>query len=157
MSENMPIWQYSRHFGSTVVIRNEKAQGVNIMNVNIHNRLIKKGYIPEEIRQWYSSEILASRLDTIHGAIDFTKVKTSKPVNISIPKGRFHRRKISIPNPYNYIQLSSTIHNNWAEIETHFNKSKLSLTKPEFINGVERSVSKKYSFEDISRISYSAE
>ncbi|MBF8982786.1 RNA-directed DNA polymerase [Lutibacter sp. B2] len=122
------------------------------MNVNIHNRLIKKGYISEEIRQWYSSKILASRLDTIHGAIDFTKVKTSKPVNISIPKGRFHRRIISIPNPYNYIQLSSTIHNNWTEIETHFNKSTLSLTKPEFINGVERSVSKKYSFEDISRI-----
>lgn len=122
------------------------------MNVNIQNRLVKKGYIPEEIRQWYSSKILASRLDTIHNNIDISKVKTSKPSQISIPKGRFHRRVISIPNPYSYIQLSYTIHNNWAEIESHFEKSKLSLTKPVFINGIERSVSKKYSFEEISRI-----
>ena len=112
--------------------------------------LLKKGYFPDELGFWFVSEGLADKFDQINNSVTLNKKLSSKPVKYSIPKGRYNRRTLSVPNPYHYFFLCKTIHDNWTEIQTHLEKSKISLTTPVFKTGSSRAISRKYTFEDIS-------
>lgn len=122
------------------------------MSINIHKRLIEKGYFPDEMGFWFSSETFAKEIDYINSTITFDKRKISKLIKYSIPKGRYNRRNLGIINPYQYFFLCKEIHENWNQIETHFKKSDISLTIPVFKGGTARAISRKYTFEDISGI-----
>ena len=122
------------------------------MSVNIHKRLIEKGYFPDEMGFWFSSESFAKEIDFISSNVSFDKRKISKLMKYSIPKGRYNRRNLGIMNPYQYFFLCKEIHENWSEIEIHLKKSNISLTAPVFKIGTARAISRKYTFEDISGI-----
>jgi hypothetical protein len=122
------------------------------MSVNIHKRLIEKGYFPEEMGLWFSSEPFAKEIDFINSTITFNKKKISKTIKYSIPKGKYNRRNLGVINPYHYFFLCKEIHENWNDIETHIKKSNISLTTPVFKSGTTRAISRKYTFEDISGI-----
>lgn len=120
------------------------------MILNIHKALLKKGYFPDELGFWFTTEGLSNKFEQIDNHISLSKGKVSKPVKYSIPKGRFSRRTLSIPNPYNYLLLCKEIDKNWVDIKEHLNKSSISLTTPIFKSGTSRAISRKYSFEEIS-------
>ncbi|HIG0361778.1 hypothetical protein A0J52_06870 [Clostridium sporogenes] len=122
------------------------------MSINIHKRLIKKGYFPEEMGFWFSSESFAKEIDFIDRNIILNKKKISKLVKYSIPKGRYNRRNLGLINPYHYFFLCKEIHENWSDIEDHLKKSDISLTIPVFKSGTSRAISRRYTFEDISGI-----
>lgn len=122
------------------------------MSINIQRALLKKGYFPDEVGFWFSSDKFAEKNDKVNEMIMLDKKKISKVISYSIPKGKFHRRTLGIPNPYNYFFLCKEIDNNWNDIKLHLDKSNISLTTPVFRNGTNRAISRKYSFEDISSI-----
>ncbi|MBC2457019.1 RNA-directed DNA polymerase [Clostridium beijerinckii] len=122
------------------------------MDINIQKALIKKGYFPDELGFWFSSNKFAEKCDQLNRNVTLNNKKISKSISYSIPKGKFHRRTLGIPNPYNYFFLCQEIHNSWTDIELHLDKSDISLTTPVFKSGTNRAISRKYSFEDISRI-----
>lgn len=120
------------------------------MNINIERSLIKRGYFPNEIGFWFTSDMIADKYEEINKKITLNNKKITKTIHYSIPKGKFYRRQLGIPNPYNYLLLCKEINNNWNEIELHLGKSDISLTTPVFKVGTNRAISRKYSFEDIS-------
>lgn len=122
------------------------------MVISIHKRLIEKGYFPEEMGFWFTSELFAKEIDYINNTITFDKRKISKLTKYSIPKGRYNRRNLGLMNPYQYFFLCKEIHENWNDIETHLKKSHISLTTPIFKNGTTRAISRKYTFEEIAGI-----
>lgn len=122
------------------------------MSINIHKRLVEKGYFPEEMGFWFSSKSFAKEIDSICTKVTFNRKKISKLIKFSIPKGRYNRRNLGLINPYHYFFLCKEIHENWSDIEEHLNKSDISLTIPIFKSGTSRAISRKYTFEDISGI-----
>jgi len=120
------------------------------MSINIQKELIKKGYFPDEVGFWFQSDMFADKYEEINKEVSFDSRKISKIINYSIPKGKFHRRKLGIPNPYHYFFLCKQIHDNWSEIKSHLDKSDISLTTPVFKVATKRAISRKYSFEEIS-------
>lgn len=122
------------------------------MAVNVQKRLIEKGYFPDEMGFWFSAKSFANKISVIENQISYNKRKMSKCYRFSTPKGQINRREISLPNPYHYFFLTKEIATKWNEIETQYNKSNISLTRPVFRNGSDRAIVRKYSFEDITSI-----
>lgn len=122
------------------------------MSINVQKRLIAKGYFPDEMGFWFSAEAFASKINIIETQVSYDKRKMSKCYRISTPKGQLNRREISLPNPYHYYFLTKEIAAKWNEIETQYDKSDISLTRPIFKNGSDRAIVRKYSFEDITLI-----
>lgn len=119
-------------------------------NINIHKKLVGKGYLPDEVGFWFSSIDLEINVDKIKQSVPINKKLKSIPIKYSIPKGRYTRRNLSIPNPYNYFYLSKEIADHWDVIEEHYENSDISLTKPIFRLGTTRAISRKFSFEQIT-------
>lgn len=122
------------------------------MAINVQKRLIEKGYFPDEMGFWFSAKSFADAMNVIASQISYNKRKISKCYRFSTPKGQINRREIALPNPYHYFFLTKAIGDKWNEIETQYNKSDISLTRPVFKNGSERAIVRKYSFEDITSI-----
>lgn len=122
------------------------------MSINIRKDLIKKGYFPDEVGFWFLSDTFADKLDQIDKKITLDNKKLSKSIRFSIPKGKFNRRQLDIPNPYHYFFLCRELYDNWSDIQSHLSKSDISLTTPVFKVGSKRAITRKYSFEDISSI-----
>lgn len=120
--------------------------------VNIQKRLIERGYFPDEMGFWFSAKTFASQIEIINKELTYNSKLKSKYMKISVPKGKFTRREISQSNPYHYFFLSKQLADNWQDIEKHYNKSDISLTKPIFKNNSDRAITRKYSFEDITSI-----
>lgn len=120
--------------------------------MNIQKRLIEKGYFPDEMGFWFSAKSFANKINIIENQISYDKRKKSKCYRFSTPKGEISRREVSLPNPYHYFFLTKEIADKWNEIESHYNKSDISLTRPIFRNGSDRAIVRKYSFEDITSI-----
>ncbi|WP_440650145.1 RNA-directed DNA polymerase [Bacillus subtilis] len=117
------------------------------MEKKISQILMEDGFFSKELPSEFNSNSLANALEQI----DVSKSKLSKQVvnkwsklvQYSIPKKNNFRRIAAIPHPLHYIKLSKVIEENWIELETHYEKSKVSLTKIEFSNG---KLKNKYSF-----------
>jgi hypothetical protein len=100
------------------------------MNVE---KLIIKGYFPEEITPAFVTEDLKKVLPVILSSIDIYqtingKAKITKLLRYSSPKIKAYRRNIVIPNPLSIIRLSKTIADHWNEIVAFTNKSSISLS-----------------------------
>lgn len=118
--------------------------------MDIHKKLLTKGFFPDETGFWISSKSFADAKTIINSKIQLDKSKLSKPMKYSVPKGKYNRRILSIPNPYHYFYLSKEIHLKWDDIKSMLKNSTISLTTPVFKRESSRAISRKYSFEDIS-------
>ncbi|MDY9926939.1 RNA-directed DNA polymerase [Methanosarcina sp.] len=99
--------------------------------------LLRCGYFPKELPPPFSTEFFATNFFQIESQwpnendrTGFPKIPESIPVEFSIPKKDYIRRKLSIPNPVNQSYLSKIVCENWDKIETHCNESRFSLSIP---------------------------
>ncbi|MDB5281476.1 MAG: RNA-directed polymerase [Bacteroidota bacterium] len=111
------------------------------------SELLEKGYFAKELPPPFQTKMFAEKLTHIKAdwkAITIAKEKESKAdkdvfkekfweskwVIHSIPKVGFSRRLLGIPNPFHQAILTKSIIDKWAEIETIFNKSTITNSKP---------------------------
>jgi hypothetical protein len=109
--------------------------------------LLEKGYFAKELPPPFQTKMFADKLTIIKAdwivittAIDKApkpdkevfkeKFWESKWVVHSIPKVGFSRRLLGIPNPFHQSVLAKSIADRWPEIETIFNKSTITNSKP---------------------------
>jgi hypothetical protein len=109
--------------------------------------LLEYGYFAKELPPPFQTKMFADKLTNIKAdwkLIITAKDKASKQdreifkekfweskwVVHSIPKVGFSRRLLGIPNPLNQSILAKSIADRWPEIETIFNKSTISNSKP---------------------------
>lgn len=119
------------------------------MENNISQIILEEGFFNKELPSEFNSKALADKLNQI----DVSKSKLSrkgvnrwaKLIQYSIPKKNEFRRTAAIPRPLHYIKLAKVIEENWSELETHYEKSKVSLTKIELSNGT---VKNKHNFSE---------
>ncbi len=109
--------------------------------------LLEKGYFANELPPPFQTKMFADKLTGI--IADWKIITTaiekapktdkevfkkkfweSKWVVHSIPKVGFSRRYLGIPNPFHQSILAKSIADRWTEIETIFNKSKMTNSKP---------------------------
>lgn len=115
--------------------------------MDVKDLLILNGYIPKELPCEFSVENLNKiQLDGL-GSGELKK--WSKLIEFSIPKNDNFRRICSIVHPLHFIQLANLFKDKWSDLETHFQKSNVSLTTP--IIG-EYGINTKYSMSEITQI-----
>ena len=112
-------------------------------------KLLSKGYFPKELPPPYNSESFGEKSRYINkkwtDLLNTQKTRrpaesgndakkrfrrdylekygSSKLIEFSIAKGVFSRRKLEIPNPKQYLDLSNPIVNEWKTIRDYFNIS----------------------------------
>jgi hypothetical protein len=95
-------------------------------------QLLSGGYLCEELPPPFTSEYLGMKSATILKAMGgLPKISDLNCVNFLAPKVGIHRRQFSIPHPYAQIKLSDTIVKNWKTILSEYDKSNVSISKPE--------------------------
>ena len=89
-------------------------------------KLVSFGYLPKELPPVFSSRTLGDALNSIN----LPKLTDTKCVDFSIPKGRYSRRKLQVPHPFNFIQLVKHLSHpsNWSMIRQHNNKCTFSTS-----------------------------
>ena len=94
--------------------------------------LIERGYFPEELPPFFSTKSFADNFGKLAKEIRKKQnwPEESLAVRYSIPKGRFSRRNLSIPNPLVFLELAELIANNRNDIQVIYNRSKISISKP---------------------------
>lgn len=119
-------------------------------------KLLSKGYFPKELPPPYNSESFGEKSRYINkkwtDLLNTQKARrpaesgndakkrfredylekygSSKLIEFSIAKGIFSRRKLEIPNPKQYLDLSNPIVDNWTTIRDYFDISEYSQSKP---------------------------
>lgn len=96
-------------------------------------KLILKGYFPEELPPVFTTKEFSKKLDILSG---FSTSHNSEPAIFSIPKKINGRRKIMIPNPSHYLNISKIIIKNQEEI-LKISQSKNSSSEPVINNSDE--------------------
>lgn len=110
--------------------------------------LLRKGYFPKELPPPFSTKYFAKNFDTIDKYWNDKKAElirtnpeiysekykgkyqTSKCVLYTLPKQKFSRRFLEIPNPFHHSILCKTICDNWTKIDDFYKISVISLSKP---------------------------
>ncbi len=104
-------------------------------------QLLSAGYLCEELPPPYNSKSFGLKAKPILKSMaDLPKISDLNCVNFMAPKVGIHRRQFSIPHPYTQIKLSDTIVKNWNLILTQFDKSKVSISKPEIDKSNKRAI-----------------
>lgn len=107
--------------------------------MNILEKLLKKGFFPIQLPPNFNSYSFGDKHQEIKNGFnriikankkkDPTKIWT-KPDKYTVARSSYYRRTTTILNPISYFALANLISENWDEINTHYRKSKLSLSKP---------------------------
>lgn len=108
--------------------------------------LIKKGYFPMELVPSFKTESLARSLPYIEIKQDKSK---SKCCLYSIPRAKYLRRQLSIPNPLHQIKLCKILENNWNDIRNFIEGPGLSCSKPTEKRDSERALNRFYEFDEL--------
>jgi hypothetical protein len=89
-------------------------------------KLASFGYLPKELPPVFTSESLGKCLSTMI----LPQLATTKCVEFSIPKGKYARRILQIPNPFNFIYLAKHLSHpqHWLLMRTHNNKCQYSMS-----------------------------
>ncbi|EMT6382235.1 RNA-directed DNA polymerase [Providencia rettgeri] len=108
--------------------------------MDILQQLLKKGFFPIQLPPCFNSSSWAEKVQLINDNIeDVTNRKPNgynpskkwtKILKYSVARSSFHRRTTSILNPVSYFLLAKVIADNWDEINNHYQKSEISLSKP---------------------------
>ncbi|MCP3807736.1 RNA-directed DNA polymerase [Paenibacillus sp. Lou8.1] len=105
--------------------------------------LIQRGFFPQELPPPFTTITLANNLNSI----SMENTATSKCITYDIPRVKLQRRHLAIPNPLHQIKLSQAIETNWSNLQAHFDKSKLSISRP--ISSEKRAVETSRTFGDL--------
>ena len=96
--------------------------------------LLRFGYFPKEVPPVFSTASLA---DYIAANPNFSPVKQpgkkgliTRSAKHVIARPGNQRRRLSVPNPLNYLLLTRLIEKDWHTISTHLQESRLSLSSP---------------------------
>jgi hypothetical protein len=96
----------------------------------ITKELLCRGYFPKELPHPFNSLKLANiNNQLLYSQINAINI-SSIPLIISLPKIKYSRRDLIIPNPIAYIKLANEIDQSFSEIYRHIHKSKLSKSIP---------------------------
>ena len=104
--------------------------------IDITTRLFNKGFYPVDLPPEFSvvngsKEFCEKFTNSLFEFKEIKKHKPSNPCQISIPKNRFDRRWLYLPNPLHHLKLANTIAKNWSEIEKFCSSSTLSASRVE--------------------------
>ena len=109
--------------------------------------LVHHGYFPKELPPPFTTEALALLLNSKGAAFtgDFAQnsKKTSKPCIHNLARVGSLRRKLSIPNPVNFVQLAVRLAVDWQQLQAFCNRSNLSLSTPVLTNTAGRAIGRK--------------
>lgn len=99
--------------------------------------LLAKGYFPSELPASFTTQSYAAAIcdHALPGKKPFTYGSkgpkyNSKCAVFNLARRGKLRRTLSIPNPINYYHSAKSISDNWTDIETHYNKSDQSISRP---------------------------
>lgn len=98
--------------------------------------LIGKGFLPKELPPLFTSESFAEFIEAKHpfevqpSPGPPPKNKKSVPVSHNLARPGNLRRKLQIPNPFNFYELASKISENWQAIQAQINRSPYSVSRP---------------------------
>jgi hypothetical protein len=116
--------------------------------------LLRWGYLPAELPPTFSSETFAESAIYFANKWDNKKIReqfNTAPESYSIPRYGDTRRKLSIVNPINQLEISRIISDNWIEIQTRLKRSTISEFVSELtLSKFGRSISS-IDFDSVSR------
>lgn len=116
--------------------------------------LLERGYFPKELPPPFNTALFAdSVINSWTRYCDKFKDRcVTKPVNHSIPRVGRLRRKLSIPNPISFFQLSKEIAENKDDIDTILNPDPYSVTTPHVNDSEGRAVVPSKWFNELPRM-----
>jgi hypothetical protein len=95
-------------------------------------KLLSKGYFPSQLPPPFNTNQFASK-HPVFGAAwppQYHKIPSTRGEFFSVARTGHMRRPVVIPNPINQYYLAKDLSAFWPEIQKHFKKSKLSLSRP---------------------------
>lgn len=92
--------------------------------------LLAKGYLPVQLPPGFSSESFAQELNNFKGAWGSAKPPKTLAERYSVARSSYFRRSTMIVNPISFYFLAKEISTYWPQIETHYQKTKLSKSVP---------------------------
>ena len=118
-----------------LVFERQKNQNRDI--TNMLKELLGKGYFPREIPIPFTSAKYADVMcsPTLPKLSPFSYGKkgpnyNSKCASFNLARRGNLRRVLSIPNPINQFHTAKSISDNWALVDSHYNKTNQSISKP---------------------------
>lgn len=106
--------------------------------------LVEKGFFPRELPPAFSTAELAAALPAIRSSLQPNR--PTALTNYSIPGSKNIRRFLGIPNPKTQILLCDEISSRWSDIETHYSRTDISLSRPIPTSARQRAASPRVKF-----------
>ncbi|MDI3324526.1 RNA-directed DNA polymerase [Pontibacterium granulatum] len=92
--------------------------------------LLDKGFFPIQLPPSFTTRTFSENYKKFEGRWNAQKDPDTRSEKFSVARSSYYRRVTSIVNPISYFFLTKEIATYWVEIEKHFRKSKISLSKP---------------------------
>lgn len=93
--------------------------------------LLEKGFFPVQLPPGFTSKTYASKYKKYKNAWELRKAPSTRAEKFSVARSSYYRRITSIVNPVSFFLLSKEIDRFWPQIQKHYRKSKLSLSRPQ--------------------------
>ncbi len=92
---------------------------------------LRRGYFPVQLPPGFTTNTFASSYKLLKGKwLTGDVPPSSSPERFSVARSSYNRRVTSIINPVPYYFLVKEIANYWQKIQNHYNKSRISLSRP---------------------------
>jgi hypothetical protein len=113
--------------------------------------ILSRGYFPRELPPAFTTVKFGRVINNNKGILpqEFNNKKPSKMLNHNLLARGTLRRRLGIPNPRNYYQLSDFIVDHWDFLKEIVSKSKISLTNPVPVKGIRAIDSKVRLFQNL--------
>lgn len=92
--------------------------------------LLKSGFFPVQLPPTFTTTEFAESYHKFQGRWSAHKQPETKAEKFSVARSSYYRRATSIVNPISYFFLVKEIAEYWSDIERHYRKSNISLSKP---------------------------
>jgi hypothetical protein len=115
-------------------------------------QLIEKGYFPKELPPPFTTILFANAATNSVANLrrqyfpNTISNYTSKPIVHNLARAGTLRRKLAIPNPLSFHELSLFVENNWTQLNQSASSSKISYSSPTPDPNSPRALSQKYNF-----------
>lgn len=113
--------------------------------------LVRKGYIPRELPQAFTSTPLGDLLNANPGALPLAASPT-ECTRHNLARLSGFRRPLKVPNPRSYIRLAQVLETHWADIEAHCNSQRIAISRPVVTRTAERAVRPRFRFGEKSKL-----